>query len=304
MAIHVLENWKLARPGTANDDDRVNCRVWLESRQIQQRLADLSPLDRAGSIGGQQAMLPTGGSLPWVPDLVGNNSDGHDAVMIIGSAYAPFVRGFSGKGRNGKMEIGEYRGAQKWSDFTKVFLDRIVRPDSSYYRRINAMFCSGGNEFSWGKVILTDWCRASFVKRGEVPKTGPRNDRGGDPLCRNEGSGIFFSYVAQNSEWHAARLKNFCGKVVLLGALSHECLDFFCQLQGWRVDYVDLDGEPKVRPTKTAEFWSNENGNISRVGRIHVSPEKRLEFVVVSHPCARRKDVWPKSRNLLLDWVA
>jgi hypothetical protein len=302
MAIHDPENWKLARPETANDDDQVNCDVWRDSGQVQQRLADLFPLDLAGSIGGQQAMLPTGGSLPWVPDLVGTSSDGKNSVMIIGSAYAPFVHGFSG--RNGRMEIGEYVRAQNWADFTSVFLETVLLPDTSYYRKIEAMFSPPENPQFWKKVILTDWCRASFVKRGEVPKAGPRNDRGGDPLCRNEGSGIFFSYVAQNSEWHAARLKNFCGKVVLLGALSHECLDFFCQLQGWRVDYVDLDGEPKVRPTKTAEFWSNDNANISRVGRIHVSPEKRLEFVVVSHPCARRKDVWPKSRNLLLDWVA
>jgi hypothetical protein len=166
MPLSSPENWK--------DKDCVNDDIWSCSPGLQMELAAQFPVGAAGNVGGQQAMFDTpndpnplgtvANPLPWVPDLVGKNSDAANAVMIIGSAYAPFVEGYCG--RDHTMPLSSYRAAQCWNDFLYApqigFLSCVVNGDHRYYDRISRMLNPGGGIFDFGRLILTDWCRASF----------------------------------------------------------------------------------------------------------------------------------------------
>jgi hypothetical protein len=315
MCLHNPENWKLNRVGVVGDTDRINDEIWNQSPQRQSELAAQFPVGATGCIGGQQAMFRTRGRgsrfepLPWVPDLVGRKSQQKNAVMIIGSAYAPFVTGFtSGRGRNGQMTLAEYQDYYNWYDFQSLFLTRVVENDSSYYENIRKLLEGGTRwapeeRFDWKRVILTDWCRASLVQRGPGM---PHADKGGDKVCRSRVS-PFFSYAAANFRWHKERFISFQGKIIVLGDLAHDCLAFFCLSLGWQITYTPNPphvGASVGWPRRPAEFW-DEDGNLKIVGKIWVTKKRSAEFLVVSHPGARNGHIWPRSdyRQELREWI-
>jgi hypothetical protein len=289
-------NWKL-------NDDPINDSVWTNSPARQIELCGQYPVDAEGSVGGQQAMLLPQAGLPgdaenpvsWVPDLVGRESDKGRGVMVIGSAYAPFVENYTGR----LHAIGEihYRNCGNWSDFLSSppngFLQRVVYGDHAYYGKIEELF-SDDDSFHWDRLILTDWCHASFVKR-VANAMGNRRDTGGDSLA-GANRLVFFDYVAQSRDWHTERLKHFSGKVVVLGNLAHECLRYHCLSEGWRIKYFTGFGhEPTEGWARSAkEFWhSDQIPDDFVVGKITMNSGKTLEFTVVAHPSARDGDRVP-----------
>ncbi len=267
-------------------------------------------------------MLATGDALGsptnplrWVPDLVGKKSGGKGAVMIIGSAYAPFVAPIAR--RRHSMTLAHYQTATPlvWQTFSfdpeEGFLAKVVGhvapngvlvDDPSYYGKITAMLNQG---FDLSRIILTDWCRASFVKRETA--ANPRVDTGGDSVCgMSKGMGIFFAYVEQNFDWHRKRFCGFSGKLIILGGLAHDCLKFFCLKMKWRLTYhlfenlgIEISGA--VTP---GFFWTNDC-NLSLIGRIQIPDHAVIEFVVVSHPAARPNDTYPEplNRTSLVTWL-
>jgi len=279
------------------DQDVINDSIWKESPGRQAALAAQFPVGHVGVVGGQQAMFAEGGQpggpinpLPWVPDLVGKRSSGKNAVMIIGSAYAPFVTGFTRRAR--RMNLTDYAGT--WWEFLSGdagFLQEVVgdgngADEHNYYSRIATMFNMPGPAFDLERIILTDWCRASFVKRVAVAAGGVRPDCGGDSICGDEGAGVFFHYVEKNLDWHIRRIEGFKGKIVLLGLLARRALEFLCHRQGWIIDYININNNiPVDRPLTIGGangFW--DEGNHAAVGRIWITPERNIRFTVVKHP--------------------
>src|SRR4051794_21754424 len=92
---------------TLNVDDEVNDGIWSQSIAVQKEIQppdDLLIRDDT-PIGAQQAMVdpdpdcisPIGDGtiLPWVPDLVGSKWDDSDSLIIVGTAYAGFIREYN-----------------------------------------------------------------------------------------------------------------------------------------------------------------------------------------------------------------
>jgi len=293
----------LCDPGNWKKRDKINDSIWSESPGRQAALAAQFPVGHVGAIGGQQAMFAEGGQpggpldpLPWVPDLVGKKSGDEYAIMIIGSAYAPFVSGFTG--RLHSMPLGYYQDPvpQNWNKFsfrpTTGFLATVVGhaapnellvDDFSYYGKITAMLNQG---FDLSRIILTDWCRASFVKRVAVAAGNVRPDCGGDPICGDEGAGVFFHYVEKNLDWHIRRIEGFKGKIILLGLLARRALEFLCHRQGWIIDYININNNiPVDRPLTIEGAKGFRDGvNHTAVGRIWITPKRNIRFTIVKHP--------------------
>lgn len=296
MPLSNPNNWKL-------DNDPINADIWKKSPTRQIELCQHYPVELPDSVGGQQAMLPQGVGLrgdaanpvSWVPDLVGKNSHTERGVMVIGSAYAPFVEGYTG--RPNSMPVDHFRNSDTWSSFhfdpANGFLAHVVNGDPNYYGRIEGMFGPAGKSaFDTKRVILSDWCRASFVKRGAHGVT-PRPDQGGDKICRGN---AFDAYLDENRDWHRQRIESFRGKIVLLGNLSHRCLRNACQAWNWQISYFDADEQAVAMPTGICRFWGAGGAN-SVFGKIN----ERWQFVVVWHPSARG---WAADRILgLRNWV-
>jgi hypothetical protein len=85
--------------------DVVNDAIWQHSIAAQSSIQNPKRLVGEGCIGAQQAMMCAGVTpsisaasiLPWVPDLLGKHWKSTDAVFVVGSAYAGFIREFSGR---------------------------------------------------------------------------------------------------------------------------------------------------------------------------------------------------------------
>ena len=86
--------------------DDVNEEIWSESSSVQESVQPLCDLRKLNAIGAQQGMIdPDPESdppatcetlLPWVPDLLGKNWRAEDSILIVGSAYAGFIKEYSG----------------------------------------------------------------------------------------------------------------------------------------------------------------------------------------------------------------
>jgi len=160
--------------------DSINQQIWNRSAKIHER-EGFRPVDLAaiGSVGAQQAMLDEdlfgpeadGLVLPWVPDVLGAEWCHSEAVHIVGSAYAGFIKGIS----NRNLAFSDYLGASNWHDFADMFLGQVIQGDCAYYEPLCPIldFFGSNRRFS-----LFDLCRASLVKRGELISrvdSGPAN---------------------------------------------------------------------------------------------------------------------------------
>ncbi len=157
--------------------------------------------------------------LPWVPDILGENWRQPDAVLIVGSAYAGFIREFSGRGAT--MSLSDYRTARTWQAFQEQFVAQVVRPDPSYYGPLTVL--AGG---TLQNVALLDLCRASFVKRGEGSIL--RRDNSGDRIVIDHPA-IYSRYVDGQTEWTWQRiLRSKARRIAITGTADGE-------LREWRL---------------------------------------------------------------------
>jgi len=142
--------------------DAVNDRIWSDSPREQATIQQPGSLQSLGSVGAQQIMVDgLATPLPWVPDLVGLNWKHPESLIIIGSAYAPFIRGISK--RRCTLPLSEYLDAGSAGDFVIRFLGSVVIPDPSYYAKIALLAASQGTQAG---IVLFDLCRASYSFRG------------------------------------------------------------------------------------------------------------------------------------------
>src|SRR2546428_13985689 len=97
--------------------DALNKEIWRDSPARGAALRPRLPLDRYGGL--QDMNLDGLGGLPWVPDLVGRSWREPDSVLVVGSAYAPFIRPWAG--RTAAMDAKDYRDAKSAEEFLRRF---------------------------------------------------------------------------------------------------------------------------------------------------------------------------------------
>jgi uracil-DNA glycosylase len=214
--------------------DTVNDRIWSDSPHEQATIQQPGSLQSPGSIGAQQIMVDgLATSLPWLPDLVGLNWKRPESLIIIGSAYAPFIRGISK--RRYTLPLSEYLDARCADDFLIRFLENVVIPDPSYYAKIELLAASQENQAG---IVLLDLCRASYTFRGSrIGKNGL--DRAAEFTFRDTIKGqknaaaavrsrqLFTAYVEskQQRAWTLARLmESRARRIVALGSIAEHGL--------------------------------------------------------------------------------
>jgi hypothetical protein len=164
-------------------DDQLNEAIWSKSVAVQRLIQDPQELCEEGCFGAQQAMVDGQAVRPWPPDLLGADWSKPGSLLIIGSAYAGFIREFSG--RSASMLLRDYDPTLPCSKFQERFLRDVVAEDSVYYGGL-AMLLT--NVLPVKSVATFDLCRASFVKRVRL---NPRKRRSGRYRSRSTWSKVF-----------------------------------------------------------------------------------------------------------------
>jgi hypothetical protein len=213
--------------------DPLNQAIWVESVAVQLGIAPPEQLRAPNSIGAQQAMIE--GSvpcLPWVPDLLVSDWESQSAILIVGSAYAGFIREYSGGGKG--MPIAAYIKAYEQRS-VKLFIDSFkesVIAKWAYYGHIRRLI--NGLRANIGGFALFDVCRASFVCRSEAVTLRRRlpappvlrKDRGGDKMVRCQPA-VFSAYVESSkpNEWLWKRIQGSkATRILALGSIAEHAL--------------------------------------------------------------------------------
>ena len=211
--------------------DSINDNIWLESAKIHEKVGFKPPEISASGYGAQQAMLPDGSVLPWVPDVLGSEWDHPEAVHIVGMAYAGFIREIS----NRCFPLEEYVRASKgnWRDFARAYLSLVICGDEAYYEPLCPLLKYFGSK---SRSCLFDLCRASLVKR-EVGRPHDRlipQPKKTDPLSQK--CGASYCELSESQQWTWDRLssgfateaKSAARAVIVLGFVAeHGLLNLF-----------------------------------------------------------------------------
>lgn len=260
------------------ENDKINLEIWKKSPKLQLEIQHPNNLIGIGSVGPQQAMLDlnpllnidSNYVLPWVPDLVGKDSNSDNGLLVYGAAYAGFIKEYSS--RKACIHLSEYINAVKMKDqgisyFQRLFLDQVVSPDNSYYGKIKNLMQS--IQVKSSQIILSDLCPNSIVKR--LQKNGRRKDDSKQPS--KDRAVIYCKYIenANVQEWTIGRiLKNKSGRIIALGHIvEHGLLRLFHRMGAtiyhenrqynlpiisspqWIENYAD--------PNKQLSFWKDNN---------------------------------------------
>ncbi len=279
--------------------DALNDEIWSRSPEIQKQVQPTSELELPGAIGAQQAMLDSNllaarGPLPWVPDLVGKESQSEAGIIIVGSAYAGFIGESST--RIAKMPLKQYFDASSVQEFQRSFLKYVVLDDSNYYTPISNLCSELGNA---SRILLMDLCRVSLVKRDT--DDGKRRDENRNVF--KEEPSVFEKYVEneQAAEWLWRRFVDGQAKCVLaLGSTAEHgllrlfihhkmtitqgknsfCLKHFAQQGAWATQYAD--------PKRNLKYWLNDKTWWTVRGQ--VNGVERIWYVLpVYHPARHRQ---------------
>lgn len=161
-------------------DDLLNETIWVDSPAVQKTIQPYGSDWQDEMIGAQQAMRPPR-SLRWVPDLVGMQWRSPKALVIVGSAYGPFIKNSHGAH---EMSPSEYDQATA-AEFQRRFVDIVVR-GRDYYTKVATLAAHAVSDAS--HLVLFDLCRVAFVQRGSL------RDTGGDRVV-NSAHQLFSRYV-------------------------------------------------------------------------------------------------------------
>jgi len=312
--------------------DPVNEKIWLESPAEQAVIQQAGSLTRDGDIGAQQIMVDgRETSLPWVPDILGLGWKHCESVTIVGSAYAPFIRGISR--RDYTLPLMEYADAPSAKDFLTSFLNHVVLPDPAYYNKIRLLTGDLGDQRN---TALFDLCRASYTVRGTrcsretmdeaaeytfKNRLSPSRDKAKihSPARAATSRGLFTAYLEAPKQraWTLQRFKNSqARRIITLGSVAeHGLLRLFWH-SGIRTIYQrsrpsdrwfpsETHGDKWVlnyaRAGRTLESWLDENdpdwwvveGQLDDVRR-------RWHLLPVLHPARNGADNdYSRTRKLL-----
>ena len=248
--------------------------------------------------------------LPWVPDIVGVNWKHPESLIIIGSAYAPFIRGISK--RRCTLPLSEYLDSGSAGDFLIRFLGSVVIPDPSYYAKIALLAASQNTQAG---VVLFDLCRASYAFRGS--RIGLNGlDRAAEFTFRDTIKGqkdaaaavrsrqLFTAYVEskQQRAWTLARLdESRARRILALGSIAEYGLLKLLWDSGiktihrmstpgetWRPnpDYSDRWVFQYACKGQTLEQWLVREDWWVIKGRVN-GEEREWRLLPIMHPAAR-----------------
>ena len=196
--------------------DSLNDEIW---RLSPARGSELKRRLRLNLCGGLQEISPGRNSepLPWVPDLVGRRSHGARGILVVGSAYAPFIRPWAR--RSAYIDPLDYRSAKDAGEFLRKFISAVVVGDPAYYDPL-AQLLSGIAPADY--VLLTDLCRASFVRLDGTRALA------GDAVVKSAPE-VYAAYVRAGEDWTWQRIQQCAGRlIVTLGAVAeHALLEIF-----------------------------------------------------------------------------
>lgn len=271
-------------------DDSLNQEIWEKSPDVQESIQSYSTVWRANDIGTQQAMRSPY-RLPWVPDVLGRDWRSPEAVLMIGSAYGPFI---SGNKTEGEMKPSEY-DCESCSEFGKRFV-RQVMIERAYYTRLGRYV--EGILGDCRRVAIFDLCRASFVRI-----TPEGKEKGNDFVVR-DAPNLFNKYVEGSvpNDWLWRRISSSeATTIIALGTVAEHGL-----LRLLYRNMSDILVTDSVRPAIRFTYdrnnvkWSQQYANTERklkdrkqlkchwkiTGRLYSSQQRWWNVVVAPHPAA------------------
>jgi len=264
-------------------------------------------LRSGGLFGAQQAMndsgivagVDHGTILPWVPDLVGRNSDNEDGLLVVGTAYAGFITEYSP--RAGTLPLSKYyahaTASSGYDDFQRSFVESVVTGDQNYYEKIASLLSSAGFQDA-SQITLLDLCRASFVLRIGPP--GPRKDdsQGAATCCWP----IFQQYVESTEPrgWLWRRVtESPARRILALGSIAEHGLLRLFEFYKMKIRRrAGISGRRKFDPNepwaknyadkhKQIKWWL-EQSDWWEIDTENEAPRWRV--LPISHPGARASD--------------
>ena len=215
-------------------EDPINDDIWAHSPSVQR---DIQPpvQVRLKAVGAQQAMLIEDHVLPWVPDVLGVSWGEPSSLLIVGSAYAPFIAGAAKRSRS--MPLQDYIRAQSWQEFHARFIESVVRGDNSYYEPLSLLASATACSQNCANLAFLDLCRASFTE-----KTARGDFVGRDAVVLRH-CALFERYVEHptNEQWLFERVIASAATRIVPSELSQStgcCAS--CRVAGWRWALAEL----------------------------------------------------------------
>ncbi len=275
------------RGGDLADHDAVNEEIWTRSAAVQ---ADIQAPRRTwapGEVGAQQVMCGDE-ALPWVPDLVGADFAQPGSILVVGMAYAGFIR--RADHPRGLVRPETYAACVSAADFCAEFA-RTVVPAYRYYQHVLDALPPGVGP---RRVGFTDLCRVALVKVGPRGNSSSGVERADRALfCR-------YADHPANLDWHARRLLDSGARVVIaLGHVAEHGLlrllrdELGCSVQAtgtggvaftrrsgalaWPTAYASDDRQIRTW-AETRDWWRSEG------------PRGRWDVVTVPHTSERPLD--------------
>ena len=302
-------------PEHLSTSDPLNEEIWRESVKLEKEL--LNP----GDVGAQQAMVGKP-ILPWVPDIVGKNWREPGGLMIVGSAYAGFIKEYTSSQQRA-MPVAVYARSTDPFTFQKNFFEYIIKADISYYRRIKYIADRLKN-VSLEKIVLFDLCRASFVSRDTNPNNHNIIDQSGDGVVK-ENCSIFAKYVEGQipKNWIWSRITN-CGAtcIVALGTIAeHGLLRLFSEKGLLIKDYRNKNNKLVLKKerkededkgmwvtkyaddTKNLAYWLLNEGNWWVIEGLVNDQPRKWNLLPICHPARYSKKKYDQSIMVLQEMM-
>jgi hypothetical protein len=216
--------------------DALNEAIWSESPHVQASIQEARSDWLEGQVGAQQAMCGIH-PLPWVPDLVGADSQRPGSVVVVGMAYSGFVRRV-GRSR-GELPADRYRNHKSAAAFCAEFARSVV-PAYPYYGNLLAALPA---QVGPRRVVFTDLCRVALVRVGAKGDSSSGIERADRALyCR-------YAEHPLNQRWHERRLVESRAHVIV--ALGHVAEHGLLRLLRDRLGCaVEATGDSRVRFTR------------------------------------------------------
>ena len=270
-------------------NDPINNEIWGGSPALQREIHLPGAIRVAGAFGAQQAMLTPGivpgvgpeTILPWVPDLAGKKWKEKASVFVVGSAYAGFIKEYSG--RPATMNLCCYASANSSRMFQERFLKDVVEPDEAYYGKLAILF---QNIRRASQLCLLDLCRASFVKRGERPPF----DVASETTVLQPAWTSYRQYVEANDAWTWRRLNPLRKQPIRIVALGYVAENGILQLIRRQLAGEHLEIHDSVGHALQQGWWNNAwNYGYADVGRpLHYWFHNHRWWIIRSKDCEWR----------------
>jgi hypothetical protein len=286
----MIEPWNAAHFRSTDD---LNQEIWRSSPGLQLSLDPPEGLSLVGSVGAQQAMLhdrslTPSGVLPWVPDLVGVDSDDPAAVIVVGSAYAGFIQQYSGRRKS--MPLANYLASGSAQEFQTAFLREVVGNDASYYGPLRRL-CSSLP--APGFTSFVDLCRVSLVRRG-IGSSNRTDSSSSSEIGRDAMAYVRYAEnrPAANWLWHRF-VHSGAKRIVALGHVAeHGLLRMFAK-RGMRISERQTEltinqadnrwATKYADPGRQLSYWL-DNGTWWTVRGVVDGRERAWKVLPVYHP--------------------